>query len=97
MQPCLIFAGRVTSGLYYKHMTIVNDDSSVVSEQSLKLIDDARGVIYDRHMFIIQATMIFKNHPIFQKVAQQFSKPKKVKISTTKLKLKAQNIASNHF
>jgi hypothetical protein len=36
-------------------MTIVNDDSSIVSEQSFKFIDDARGVIYDRHMFIIQA------------------------------------------
>ncbi len=43
-------------GLYYKHMTIQNDDSSIVSEQSFKLIDDARGVIYDRSMFIIQAT-----------------------------------------
>jgi hypothetical protein len=50
------------SGLYYKHMTIVNDDSSVVSEQSFQLIDDARGVIYDRHMFIIQATGL--NEPI---------------------------------
>ncbi len=44
------------SGLYYKHMTIVNDDSSVVSGQSFKLIDDAGGVIYDRHSFIIRAT-----------------------------------------
>ncbi len=44
------------SGLYYKHMKIVNDDSSVVSEQSFQLIDDARGVIYDRRMFIILAT-----------------------------------------
>ncbi len=37
-------------------MMIVNDDSSGVSEQSFLLIDDTRGVIYDRHMFIIQAT-----------------------------------------
>jgi hypothetical protein len=37
-------------------MTIVNDDSSIVSEQSFQHIDDARGVIYDRRMFIIQAT-----------------------------------------
>ncbi len=37
-------------------MMIVNDDSSGVSEQSFYIIDDARGVIYDRHMFIIQAT-----------------------------------------
>ncbi len=46
----------ITSGLYYKHMVIVNDDSSIMSEQSFYLIDDARGVIYDRCMFIIQAT-----------------------------------------
>ncbi len=37
-------------------MMIVNDDSSVISEQSFKLIDDARGVIYDCPIFIIQAT-----------------------------------------
>ncbi len=44
------------SGLYYKHMTIVNDDSNVIIKWSCKLIDTARGVIYDRHMFIVQAT-----------------------------------------
>jgi hypothetical protein len=44
-----------TSGLYYNHVTIVNDDSSVVSHRSFKLIDDPRVVIYDRHWFIIQA------------------------------------------
>ncbi len=45
--------------LYCKHMTIVNDDSSFISKQSSKLIDDAKddakGVICDWHMFIIQA------------------------------------------
>jgi len=41
--------------LYYKHMTIVNDDSSVISKWSSKLIDNARGVIYDHRVFIIQA------------------------------------------
>ncbi len=49
----------ITCGLYYKHVTIVNDDSSIVSEQSFQLVDDARGVIYDRYMFIIQATEVF--------------------------------------
>ncbi len=44
------------SGLYYKHMTIVNDNSSVFIKWSFKLIDAARGIIYDRHMFIVQAT-----------------------------------------
>jgi hypothetical protein len=31
-------------------------------------------------------------HPIFERVAQTFSTPKKAKISTTNLNLKAQNI-----
>jgi hypothetical protein len=39
-------------------MTIVNDDSSVIIKWSFKLIDAARGIIYDRHMFIVQATGI---------------------------------------
>ncbi len=34
-------------GLYYKHVTIVNDDSSAVSKWSFKLIDDPRVIIYD--------------------------------------------------
>jgi hypothetical protein len=37
-------------------MMIVNDDSSIVSEQSFQLIDDARGITYDCRMFIKQAT-----------------------------------------
>ncbi len=44
------------SGLYYKRMTIVNDDSRVVNKLEASLIDDARVVIYNRHMFIVQAT-----------------------------------------
>ncbi len=43
-------------GLYYKHLMIVNDDSSVISKWSFKLIDNPRVIIYDRHRFIIQAT-----------------------------------------
>jgi hypothetical protein len=43
-------------GLYYKHMTIVNNDSSVVNKLEDLLTDDARGVIYDRHMLIIHTT-----------------------------------------
>jgi hypothetical protein len=45
-----------TCGLYYKHVTIVNDNSNVVSKWSFKLIDDPRAVIYDRNRFVIQAT-----------------------------------------
>jgi hypothetical protein len=47
---------QLTSGLYYKHMTIVNGDSSIISKWSFKLIDDARVVIYDHNMFIKQST-----------------------------------------
>jgi hypothetical protein len=48
----------MSSGLYYKHMMIVNYASSVINEQSFQLIDDARVIIYDRHVFIVQATEV---------------------------------------
>ena len=35
---------------------IVNDDSRVVNKLEVLLTDDARVVIYDRHMLIVQAT-----------------------------------------
>ncbi len=35
---------------------IINDDSSVVNKLETSLIDDARVIIYDHHMFIVQAT-----------------------------------------
>ncbi len=34
---------------------IVNDDSRVVNKLEASLTDDARVVIYDRHMFIVLA------------------------------------------
>ncbi len=37
-------------------MMIVNDDSSVVSKLEASLTDDVRVVIYDRDMFIVEAT-----------------------------------------
>jgi hypothetical protein len=43
-------------GLYYKPMTIVNDDSRVVNKLKISLTDDARVVIYNCHMFIVLAT-----------------------------------------
>jgi hypothetical protein len=46
---------ETTSGLYYKHTMIVNDDSRVVNELETSLSDDARVIIYDRHMFIVLA------------------------------------------
>ncbi len=44
-----------TNGLYYKPMTIINDDSRVVNKLEASLTDDARVIIYDCHMFIVQA------------------------------------------
>jgi hypothetical protein len=37
-------------------MTIVNDDSSIINKLGASLTDDARVIIYARHMFIVQAT-----------------------------------------
>jgi hypothetical protein len=41
-------------------MTIVNDDSRVVNKLEASLTDVARVVIYDRHMFEVEATEMFK-------------------------------------
>jgi len=51
--------------LYYKHVKIVNDDSSIINKWRFKLIDDAKVVIYDRNRFIKQA--------IWQKLAADLS------------------------
>ncbi len=45
----------LTCGLYYKHVTIVNYASSGINKLKASLNDDARVVIYDCHMFIVQA------------------------------------------
>jgi hypothetical protein len=37
-------------------MTIVNDESRVINKLDASLTDDARVVIYDCHMFIVQST-----------------------------------------
>jgi hypothetical protein len=37
-------------------MTILIDDSDIISKWSSKPIGDAKGVIYNHHMFIVQAT-----------------------------------------
>jgi hypothetical protein len=44
--------------MYYKHVVIINDDSSVISKEHLPLIDDALVVIYSGSVFIIQATAV---------------------------------------
>jgi hypothetical protein len=45
-----------SSGLYYKHVAIVNYASSGVNKHRASLNDDARVIIYDHHMFIVQDT-----------------------------------------
>jgi hypothetical protein len=40
-------------------MTIVNDNSRVVNKLEASLTDDARVIIYDRHMLIVQATELY--------------------------------------
>ncbi len=53
----LMFLPRCTiCGLYYKHATIVNYVSSFVNKLEALLTEDYRVVIYDRHVFIVQAT-----------------------------------------
>ncbi len=52
----LVYWHIKTSSLYYKHITIINYDSGIVNKLGASLPDDARVVIYDRHVFIVQAT-----------------------------------------
>ncbi len=40
-------------------MTIVIDNSRVVNKLEASPTDDVRVIIYDRHMFIVQATGLF--------------------------------------
>ncbi len=47
------------SGLYYKPVMIVHDDSRVVSKLETSLTDNARVAIYDCHTFIVQVTGAF--------------------------------------
>ncbi len=44
------------SGLYYKHIMSVNDDSSVVNKFETSLTGEARVVIYNCHLFKVRAT-----------------------------------------
>ncbi len=47
---------RDICGLYYKHTMLINYTSSIVNKLEALLTDDTRAVIYDRHVFIVQAT-----------------------------------------
>ncbi len=47
-------------------MTIANDYSRVINKLETSLTDDTRVVIYDRHMFIVQATGFFSDFVIIE-------------------------------
>ncbi len=47
-------------GQCYNHLTMVNYSCSIVNKLGASLTDDARVVIYNRHMFIVNATGV--NH-----------------------------------
>ncbi len=55
-KPPMIILPSFSSGLYYKHLTIVNYASSSVNKLRASLNHDATVVIHDRHMFKVQAT-----------------------------------------
>jgi hypothetical protein len=50
------------SGLYCKPMMIVSDNSGVINKLEASLNDDARVIIYNRHMFIVQATGLTRKY-----------------------------------
>ncbi len=76
------------SGLYYKHVTIVNDNYSIINKLSFKLIDDPRAIIYDRHTFMIQATDLQIVH-----LADAWLKSGSNNIKLTKNLTKTENIS----
>ncbi len=65
-----------TSGLYYKHVTIVNYASRGVNKLKASLNDNARVVIYDHRMFIVQATA--EPEQIWDQIWKAHSKPKRI-------------------
>jgi hypothetical protein len=59
-------------GLYYKRFMIVNDNSSIVNKLGASITDAARVVIYDCHMFIVQATGVDLVKALFAKIYSHF-------------------------
>jgi len=55
-QQICVAEKKKTRGLYYKHTMIVNYASSIINKLEALLTDDTRVIIYDRHVFIVQAT-----------------------------------------
>jgi hypothetical protein len=57
-----------TSGLYYKHMMIVNYASSIVNKLKALLTDDAKVVIYNCPVFMVQTTVASAGHRYIFKI-----------------------------
>jgi len=60
----------MSCGLYYKPMMVINDNSRVVNKLEAWLTDDTRVIIYDHHMFIVQATELTFFYALKVKVIQ---------------------------
>jgi hypothetical protein len=82
---CLSHLMLQNSGLYYKPMMIINDDSRVVTKLETSLTDDARVVIYDCHMFIVQATGV-QNLYTFSGVTSTLYENSNIMLLNTELK-----------
>jgi hypothetical protein len=46
----------LSTGLHYKDIMIINDDSSIINNFGASQTEAARVIIYNHHMFIVQAT-----------------------------------------
>jgi hypothetical protein len=60
----------MSCGLYYKPMTVVNDNSRYINKLEASLTDDNRVVIYNRHMFIVPTTELTFLYALKVKVIQ---------------------------
>jgi hypothetical protein len=71
------------SGLYYKHVTIVNYASSGVNKLRASLNEDTRVVVYDHRMFIVQATGVRKDRGVHLDIVASGTKGGKVTVPLT--------------
>ncbi len=78
------------NGLYYKQFMIVNDNSSIINKFGASITDDTRVIIYDCHMFIVQATGVDLIKHFWQRYTHTFCKASYFHINAT-------NIAKNSF
>ncbi len=56
LMQLMVLRLNVSCGLHYKQFTIINYDPSIINKFGASLTDDARVIIYNCHMLIVQAT-----------------------------------------